>query len=853
MSHNAVSTLHPTNGTPSTPTPQPHQHHNVENDRQRLQETYDKYLKRIQYLTTLRANTDIIHDTVDSKKDEKIKVTKNSTIGNQQIPAPTRQQQNKGQYSKWVRKIASSSSLDSKTSRLEIDIHSSNNNVNNNNSSNNNSRYGSRSSGGSVNTTTTTGSPRWQNNHYAPSSPPSYPLDAPPSPVSSKSTPSRPTSNRKSNDTLNNSSDPPPPPLEPRSVYRPNPRKSSRSGAAAALQQQQQFDASSSPPLPPVQSIPVNHISTSPQQQYHDDDHHDHPYQRKASLSSISSSSSSEGSDNIGGPNSQQPSMALPSLLATKMEVSSASSVQMDQQNNLNNRNSNNSNHDKNNNLNENIINENANNQNEMKQSPLKLSTSPINHEENNNNFNNNVLGRLRTSSLPKKLPFSRTNSGSSSTSRQRQRSESNDATPTSSTTSSVPMRRNVTQPSITMPNILSDYHQDTITTPSSATPSSTNNSLRSSTVQRQSSGLSMRKKYNRQSRTSMEKEKLSGPIFSNFFGNVGGSHNGIITKDFNAFSPSSRSSDDTLDYFGREINNYQQQQNAFYDSDSTTNSSLPDNQQQQSNPVNKNLETHLKLIMALENSMNYGGYITPSLFIPKNLWHHNNIRLPSMDVKVAACESLILDLNRIEKWKNLDDIRGSLRLIESLEEVVDGLQITLSKKLKRDSLVDSTDDNISIIHSPDGSSLFSNSSNNISTIGIGSNGSIASTGSSGSSTVSNGSGSLNKRTQFMSWGSKLSKSVERMNAFSLTKVEDQHRHYIEVLQKLFIKLHLLEMWFQHYLKKDRQKNPHYDTLLSKLGKVCEGINRVVGGFVLRDVAILLGKWLKRGSTWVNE
>ncbi|KAI9309066.1 hypothetical protein BJ944DRAFT_227175 [Cunninghamella echinulata] len=231
---------------------------------------------------------------------------------------------------------------------------------------------------------------------------------------------------------------------------------------------------------------------------------------------------------------------------------------------------------------------------------------------------------------------------------------------------------------------------------------------------------------------------------------------------------------------------------------------------------------------------------------------HHNNIRLPSMDVKVAACESLILDLNRIEKWKNLDDIRGSLRLIESLEEVVEGLQVTLSKKLKRDSLADTTDD--SIIHSPDGGlfgSANNHNSSSMSAIGNSSNNSI---GSSGSSTISNGSnGSLNKRTQFMSWGSKLSKSVERMNAFSLTKVEDQHRHYIEVLQKLFIKLHLLEMWFQHYLKKDRQKNPHYDTLLSKLGKVCEGINRVVGGFVLRDVAILLGKWLKRGGTWVNE
>lgn len=222
------------------------------------------------------------------------------------------------------------------------------------------------------------------------------------------------------------------------------------------------------------------------------------------------------------------------------------------------------------------------------------------------------------------------------------------------------------------------------------------------------------------------------------------------------------------------------------------------------------------------------------------------------MDVKVAACESLILDLNRIEKWRNLDDIRGSLRLIESLEEVVDGLQVTLSKKLKQDSIVDMNDDTSSVMEVPSNQQQQPAGSNGSSSSGNSSSNNTGSSSNSGTSSISS-NGSINKRAQFMSWGSKLSKSVERMNNFSLSKVEDQHRHYIEVLQKLFIKLHMLEMWFQHYLKKDRQKNPHYDTLLTKLGKVCDGINRVVGGFVLRDVAILLGKWLKRGGVWVNE
>ncbi|KAI8074460.1 hypothetical protein BC940DRAFT_315078 [Gongronella butleri] len=252
---------------------------------------------------------------------------------------------------------------------------------------------------------------------------------------------------------------------------------------------------------------------------------------------------------------------------------------------------------------------------------------------------------------------------------------------------------------------------------------------------------------------------------------------------------------------------------------------------------ASKHLEAHLKLVLALEQSMIQGSYITPNLFIPQNLWQQSNVRLTSMDIKVAACETLMIDLTRIEKWRDLDDIRGSLRLIESLEEVVDNLQVTLSKKLKRDSLADQEDTASPTMMDDMTSSTMSLVS-----------------GGGPSSQASNGTSGPGKR-HIMSWGSKLTKSVERMNAFTTlsNKAEDQHRMYIQTLAKLFTKLHILDTWFMHYVNKDRQKNPHYDALLAKLGKVCDGINRVVGAFVLRDVAILLGKWLKRGGSWVND
>ncbi|KAL1934869.1 hypothetical protein VTP01DRAFT_7051 [Rhizomucor pusillus] len=226
-----------------------------------------------------------------------------------------------------------------------------------------------------------------------------------------------------------------------------------------------------------------------------------------------------------------------------------------------------------------------------------------------------------------------------------------------------------------------------------------------------------------------------------------------------------------------------------------------------------------LRLILSLEKSMDHGAYITPRLYIPKNMWQQPNIRLPHLEIKVAACETLMNDLARLEKWSQLDDLTGSLKLLEQFLEAVESLQNNLSKKLKRESMDAST------------------------------SGSVV----NGSDIASGVEASSGKRTQsFMSWGSKLSKSVERMNAFGLTRTEDHYRNYIEVLQRAFAKLHLLSDWWDHYTNSEHT-SPVRDVLLQKLTKICEVVDLVIGGFVVRDMAIILAKWLKRGGSWVNE
>ncbi|CAO3668935.1 unnamed protein product [Rhizopus stolonifer] len=234
----------------------------------------------------------------------------------------------------------------------------------------------------------------------------------------------------------------------------------------------------------------------------------------------------------------------------------------------------------------------------------------------------------------------------------------------------------------------------------------------------------------------------------------------------------------------------------------------------------------NLELILALEKSMQQGAYITKNLYIPKSLWQQTNVKLSYVDFKVSACTIIISDVSRLESWASLDNLDSSLKLLDPIEASVEKLKKNLSKKLKGESSKKISDN----------SSQTSNDSQTPQLIN---------TKTEGSRKASH---------SFISWGSKLSKSVERINAFGLSKGEDNYKQYVEILEKLFYKVHILENWLNYY-NEERKKssNNQYDTIITRINTVCNGIDTVVGGFVIRDVTILLAKWLKRGSSWVNE
>ncbi|KAI8884795.1 hypothetical protein K501DRAFT_332465 [Backusella circina FSU 941] len=366
-----------------------------------------------------------------------------------------------------------------------------------------------------------------------------------------------------------------------------------------------------------------------------------------------------------------------------------------------------------------------------------------------------------------------------------------------------IPMRRNNTVPIPESESDLQDFSDtSSVTTMASTITQSTfaTATIVRPVIARPAAGLGSirRKAANRLSRSSMDgpsRKDKSSAVFS------------LFLKD-------SPKQDADMDYIGDNHTQMMDQQDPSLDANV---SNIKPGTEFDSSP--------LKLLLSLEKSMIEGGYITQRLYIPKNLWQQPNIRLSSMEIKVTACESLINDISKLESWSYLDDVVSSTKLLENFESSLDMLQTLLSKKLKRESMDSS--------HASTSQNGFpSNRDSNLP--------SINRMDSSGS-----------KKTQsFMSWGTKFTKSVERMNAFSLTKTEDQFKAYIESLQKLFIKIHVLEKWLQYYQQENKKE---YDLILMKLTRVCGTVNTAIGGFVVRDITVILAKWLKRGSSWVNE
>ncbi|KAI7854571.1 hypothetical protein BDC45DRAFT_129770 [Circinella umbellata] len=91
-----------------------------------------------------------------------------------------------------------------------------------------------------------------------------------------------------------------------------------------------------------------------------------------------------------------------------------------------------------------------------------------------------------------------------------------------------------------------------------------------------------------------------------------------------------------------------------------------------------------LPLIQRISRCLVEGGYLTDKLYIPKQIWNQTNVRLPSVDAKLAACELLIPVLDRMNLLQNdrllLSEVTKEIMTLEqALEQIKEGF----ARKLK--------------------------------------------------------------------------------------------------------------------------------------------------------------------------
>ncbi|CAG8448845.1 19017_t:CDS:2 [Gigaspora rosea] len=148
--------------------------------------------------------------------------------------------------------------------------------------------------------------------------------------------------------------------------------------------------------------------------------------------------------------------------------------------------------------------------------------------------------------------------------------------------------------------------------------------------------------------------------------------------------------------------------------------------------------DVHLKpfwLMRLLERTMTTGGYLTPKLYIPRNLWLQGHAKLASIDAKISSCDVVLNCLLKLSKT-SVDDMDVLMKVLEGIEPIIEGLQNSLARKL---SYVEST----------------------------------------------NGKG-RQSTSSLMNWGSKLSRGLDKMGINNATIRSEEANEYVDVLLKVF-------------------------------------------------------------------
>ncbi|GAA6020518.1 hypothetical protein JCM10207_000029 [Rhodosporidiobolus poonsookiae] len=243
------------------------------------------------------------------------------------------------------------------------------------------------------------------------------------------------------------------------------------------------------------------------------------------------------------------------------------------------------------------------------------------------------------------------------------------------------------------------------------------------------------------------------------------------------------------------------------------------------------------------------GGYLSEKLFVPAQIWTtQGGAKLVAIETKVRMLDLLSTGLDAVvQAGKGLllvptlssaapraarDEAARFARELEAFEGLAEGIQSTLGKKLGQ-----------GVIGAPGGG--------------------IAGGGVGGAQEKDPKTGRKGSTASFSAWSSKLSMSLNRVtNGVSL----DSQATYVDAISKVFkqgqaLDAHLALLFPSPSPSSPSPAEPNPYTLLAdadrhrlerQLRKSSEFFGQVICRFVLRDVGVLLDKYVKRGGAWLS-
>ncbi|KAJ3055035.1 hypothetical protein HK097_011671 [Rhizophlyctis rosea] len=239
-------------------------------------------------------------------------------------------------------------------------------------------------------------------------------------------------------------------------------------------------------------------------------------------------------------------------------------------------------------------------------------------------------------------------------------------------------------------------------------------------------------------------------------------------------------------------------------------------------------------LMRLLHQTMTVGGYLTPSLYVPRQLWFQSGARFVAIEAKLVACEQLLVYLTKLRQIGNTDVVTLQRELVE-FESAVDGLRKDLTRKLR--FIDEGVGSPLSATTMTPKASPLSPYPPDITSPVLPSSASILSTSSSTTST-----------NRFSTWSNKLSKSMEKLNIQRKTDRVLDSTSFIDLLVRLFEQSRVLADWLDA-LENGMLvgANPGLvQELVGRLGRISAFFGMVVVPFVLRDFEMLLERFLKK-------